>query len=65
MPIVLALLSSVVWGLADFLGGTLSKRRKAVAVIGGSQSFGLVFASTVALALGFDVRSTNSGSEAA
>ena len=53
MPIVLALLSSVVWGLADFLGGTLSKRRKAVAVIGGSQSFGLVFASTVALALGF------------
>jgi drug/metabolite transporter (DMT)-like permease len=53
MPIVLALLSSVVWGLADFLGGTLSKRRKAVAVIGGSQSFGLVFASTLALALGF------------
>ena len=53
MPIVLALLSSVVWGLADFLGGTLSKRRKAIAVIGGSQSFGLVFASTVALALGF------------
>ena len=53
MPIVLALLSSVVWGLADFLGGTLSMRRKAIAVIGGSQSFGLVFASTVALALGF------------
>ena len=53
MPIVLALLSSVVWGLADFLGGTLSKRRKAIAVIGGSQSFGLVFASTLALALGF------------
>jgi len=52
MPIVLALLSSLVWGLADFLGGTLSKKRKAIAVIGGSQSFGLIFASTLALAFG-------------
>ena len=51
MPVVLALLSSVVWGLADFLGGTLSKRRKAIAVIGGSQSFGLFFASILAIAL--------------
>jgi drug/metabolite transporter (DMT)-like permease len=53
MPVVLALLSSLVWGLADFLGGTLSKRRKALAVIGGSQSFGLFFSSTLALALGY------------
>jgi drug/metabolite transporter (DMT)-like permease len=52
MPIVLALLSSLIWGLADFLGGTLSKRRKAIAVIGGSQSFGLLFAATLALAIG-------------
>lgn len=52
MPIILALLSSLIWGLADFLGGTLSKRRKAIAVIGGSQSFGLLFVSTLALALG-------------
>lgn len=52
MPIILALLSSLVWGLSDFLGGTLSKRRKAIAVIGGSQSFGLVFVSMLALAFG-------------
>jgi drug/metabolite transporter (DMT)-like permease len=52
MPIILALLSSLVWGLADFLGGTLSKKRKAIAVIGGSQSFGLLFASVLALAFG-------------
>jgi drug/metabolite transporter (DMT)-like permease len=52
VPIILALLSSLIWGLADFLGGTLSKRRKAIAVIGGSQSFGLLFAATLALAIG-------------
>ena len=52
MPIILALLSSLVWGLSDFLGGTLSKRRKAIAVIGGSQSFGLVFVSMLAMAFG-------------
>ena len=52
MPIVLALLSSLVWGLADFLGGTLSKKRKAIAVIGGSQSFGLLFATVLSLAFG-------------
>jgi len=52
VPIVLALLSSLIWGLADFLGGTLSKRRKAIAVIGGSQSFGLLFVTTLALAIG-------------
>lgn len=51
MPVILALLSSLVWGLADFLGGTLSKKRKAVAVIGGSQSFGLLFVSLLAIGL--------------
>ena len=50
MPVILALLSSLVWGLSDFLGGTLSKKRKAIAVIGGSQSFGLVFVALVAIA---------------
>ena len=50
MPVILALLSSLVWGLSDFLGGTLSKKRKAVAVIGGSQSFGLLFVSLLAIA---------------
>lgn len=52
MPIILALLSSLVWGVSDFLGGTLSKKRKAIAVIGGSQTFGLLFASSLALILG-------------
>jgi drug/metabolite transporter (DMT)-like permease len=51
MPVILALLSSLVWGLSDFLGGTLSKKRKAVAVIGGSQSFGLLFVSLLAIGL--------------
>ena len=50
MPVILALLSSLVWGLSDFLGGTLSKKRKAIAVIGGSQSFGLIFVSLLAIA---------------
>lgn len=50
MPVILALLSSLVWGLSDFLGGTLSKKRKAIAVIGGSQSFGLVFVSLLTIA---------------
>jgi drug/metabolite transporter (DMT)-like permease len=49
--VILALLSSLVWGLADFLGGTLSKKRKAVAVIGGSQSFGLLFVALLAIGL--------------
>jgi drug/metabolite transporter (DMT)-like permease len=52
MPIILALLSSLIWGISDFMGGTLSKRRKAIAVIGGSQSFGLLFVSFMALVLG-------------
>ena len=47
MPLVLALLSSVVWGTSDFLAGRMSRTFPAVAVLGGSQIFGLV------LALGF------------
>jgi drug/metabolite transporter (DMT)-like permease len=57
MPVILALLSSVVWGLSDFLGGTLSKKRKVIAVIGGSQSFGLLFVSL--LAIGFQAWTWN------
>jgi drug/metabolite transporter (DMT)-like permease len=57
VPVILALLSSVVWGLSDFLGGTLSKKRKAIAVIGGSQSFGLLFVSL--LAIGFQAWTWN------
>lgn len=42
MAAILALLSSLLWGSADFLGGTLSKRHRAFAVTGLSQVFGLV-----------------------
>src|SRR5262249_25117114 len=42
MPAVLALLSSVMWGAADFLGGTLARRAHAVAVVAASQSLSLV-----------------------
>ena len=38
-----ALLSSVLWGTADYLAGNLSKRYKAIAVTGVSQFFGLLF----------------------
>ena len=43
MASLLALLSSVLWGSADFLGGNLSKRYKALAVTGSSQAIGLLF----------------------
>jgi len=42
MSAALALLSSLFWGGADFLGGNLSKRYKAIAVTGVSQGFGLL-----------------------
>lgn len=44
MAALLALLSSLLWGTSDFLGGNLSKRYKALAVTGLSQVFGLTFA---------------------
>lgn len=43
MGSLLALLSSLLWGTADYLAGNLSKRFKALAVTGVSQSFGLIF----------------------
>lgn len=48
MAAILALLSSAVWGASDFLGGTLSKRLPAIAVVGGSQIFGLISAIIIA-----------------
>jgi drug/metabolite transporter (DMT)-like permease len=42
MPAVLALLSSVMWGSADFLGGTLTRRAHAVAVVACSQVLSLL-----------------------
>lgn len=42
MATLLALLSSVLWGAADFYGGKLSKRYQALAVTAVSQAFGLL-----------------------
>ena len=52
MSAALALLSSLLWGSSDFLGGTLSRRRMAVAVVGGSQVCGLVAVLVVAAVTG-------------
>lgn len=55
LPLVaalLALLSSLLWGGADFLGGTLSRSRPAVLVVAVSQAFGLVAVGIVAVAAG-------------
>lgn len=41
MASILALLSSILWGSADFIGGVLTKKHKAVAVTAASQVFGL------------------------
>lgn len=43
MGSLLALLSSALWGTADYLAGNLSKRFSALAVTGVSQVFGLLF----------------------
>ncbi|CAB5239067.1 unannotated protein [freshwater metagenome] len=43
MASLLALISSVLWGSADYHGGKLSKRFPAIAVLGISQGFGLIF----------------------
>ena len=52
MAAILALLSSLTWGSADYLGGMLTKRRPAIAVVGGSQPFGLLLALACALLTG-------------
>ncbi len=43
MATLLALISSVLWGSADFEGGRLSKKHAPIAVLGASQIFGLLF----------------------
>ncbi len=52
MAALLALVSSLWWGSADFLGGTLSRRRRATVVVGVSQSAGLLLALALAAAVG-------------
>jgi len=46
---LLALLSSILWGGADFLGGKLSKRYQAIAVTAVSQVFGLLIGVLIVL----------------
>ncbi|MGH8869359.1 MAG: EamA family transporter [Actinomycetes bacterium] len=52
MSALLALTSSLLWGTADFLGGTASRRLPAVAVVGVSQALGLVGVLVMAVATG-------------
>ncbi len=47
MGSLLALLSSLLWGTADYLAGNLSKKYRALAVTGVSQFFGLLFGISV------------------
>lgn len=50
MASVYALISSFIWGTADFLGGRLSRKHSSFAVTGGSQPFGLL-ATLISVAL--------------
>lgn len=52
MTVVLALLSSILWGAADFAGGTASRRRPALWVVATSQATGLAGVSIVAIIAG-------------
>lgn len=49
MGSLLGLLSSLLWGTADYLAGNLSKKYRALAVTGVSQFFGLLFGVSVIL----------------
>lgn len=50
MVVLLAALSGLIWGTADFVGGLMSRRRPAPAVVAGSQAVGLVGIGVVAVA---------------
>ena len=54
MPLVLALASSLMWGLADFFGGIASKRAPSTVIAGLSQFIGLVVISGIGLIAGFN-----------
>jgi len=49
VAVLLAVLSSLAWGSADFVGGVLSRRRPAYAVVAASQALGLVAVGVVAV----------------
>ena len=52
MPVLLALLSSLLWGTADFLGGTAAKRLASAVVVGTSQAIALLALLPLTLLLG-------------
>ncbi len=52
VSVLLALLSSLLWGASDFLGGTASRRLPAAVVLGGSQGIALVGLLPVVLLFG-------------
>lgn len=52
MPVVLALLSCLLWGSADFGGGLLARRLPSPVVVRWSQNAALVFVAVLALATG-------------
>lgn len=52
MPVLLGLLASLLWGTADFLGGTASRRLRVSSVVGVSQLVALVGLVPVALLTG-------------
>jgi drug/metabolite transporter (DMT)-like permease len=52
MTSLLALLSSLLWGTADFEGGRLSKKHAPIAVLGFSQIIGLLFGVLLLIAYG-------------
>ena len=51
MSVVLALLSSVLWGGSDFLGGVAAKRLRSLVVVGASQAIALAVLVPLALLL--------------
>lgn len=52
MASLLALISSILWGSADFEGGRLSKKHAPLAVLGVSQIFGLIFGVSLLIIFG-------------
>ncbi|MHA7135209.1 EamA family transporter [Oerskovia turbata] len=52
MSALVALISGLLWGAADFVGGTLSKRLAAITVTAGSQVAGLAVLGVAAIATG-------------
>jgi len=56
VPALLALLSSLLWGTADFLGGTLTRRLPAVVVVLASQAVALTCLVPLVLLAGSDLR---------